>query len=146
MRDLLLAMERLLVAAAHRELSAGEIPEVIAVPPATRGPSWLRCRGGWFDVEATREVWRDVAGPDAMLFAAPGDGGHTILGYYCGSREPAALHRAFVAAVAGRSDVRAPDRYVRCRAAPGDVSDRGAWESMGRGAVTTRRLDRAGGC
>lgn len=134
MREILLAIERLLVTAADRDVAAEDIPAVLALRPAPRRAGWVRCRGGWVRPAVARRIWASLVGPDGMVFAVRADGGeHHLVAYYAaarGARGPRSLHRAFVAALGDRSDARAPDGYVCCAGAPPDIHDQAAWERM----------------
>ena len=135
MREMLLGIERLLIAASARELAADELAAITGVTPVTRGVTWVRCGKGWVDVAAAREEWQRLTKETpAMIIAedAPWDGDHRLVGYIAGPEVPdfANLHRRFVDSLVNRSDVRAPSLYRYVVAAPSEPADPAAWVSL----------------
>lgn len=135
MREMVHGFERLLVTAASRDIPSGELPAVAGVQPVRRGPDWVRCRDGYVDLAATRELWRAVAGTDAAeIFPEAVEGsGHRLVGYLCApgdDRSIADLHRDFMSAVGDSTSVRAPDWYVRTGEAPASRAERADWSGL----------------
>jgi hypothetical protein len=123
------AIERLVVAAASRDLTPNEIQDSINLA-ATRRTGWIRHGRGWVDLPATRLAWRNLVGPAGAIFADPLlDGTSRLLGYAVGAEHQgvSSLHGAFVGGLGDRSDIRAPDFYVCCSEAPSDIHDELAW-------------------
>jgi hypothetical protein len=130
-RQLLTGVEHLIVAAAAGDVARADFGGIVGVKPAVRGPEWIRCRKGFADLGAVVDVWRQTAGPDALVTAEPAaDGTSVLVGWCAGAQDIGTLHATARAAVGERLDVRTPDRYVRCRAAPADPDDAGAWRSL----------------
>jgi hypothetical protein len=130
-RELLLGIERLLMAAACRDLTAAEFSQVTGVKPVSRGEDWMRFGSDWVDVAAAGRLWRKVvgAGQSAVVWDQAPDGERRLVGYVAGEQPPGftALHRAFVAALGERSDVRAPDCYRHVARPPADPDRPASW-------------------
>lgn len=133
-REVLYGVERLLVASAARDIPVHELKQVAGVTPLVRGQGWVRCPGGYVDLNATREIWKRVAGTDvADVYAEPADPEfHRLVGYALAvdGRSVGDIHREFMSLLDRRDKVRAPDWYVRCSAAPRQTKDRTSWEGL----------------
>lgn len=130
--EILRATERLLIAAAGRDLEPEAIGGAVGLAGATRRAGWIRYERGWVHLPSARRVWSEVAGPSAALFASTSaDGATRLTGYGVGSPGGdgvRGLHAAFVKALGDRSDVRAPDLYICCSDAPAEIEDQAAWQ------------------
>ncbi|WP_324789442.1 condensation domain-containing protein [Streptomyces sp. H51] len=133
MRHVLHAVERVVTAAAHDDLEGPLLGSTLGITRVGR-PDWVPYAEGWVDLAAARRLWQEVTGDaTARLFldraTQPPDGTAELVGYLADrpARRAAELHSAFMAALGGRSDVRAPDRYVVCARAPHDPDSREAW-------------------
>jgi len=147
LRELLCGMERLLVAAACGAADSADLAQITGVTPVSRDGAWVRCGDGWVDRAATAELWREVTGTEpsrevtgtghsrevtgtghSMVGVADGE----LVGYVAGGTEPSftELHRAFVAALGLRNDVRAPDRYRWVAHPPTNPADPSAWQQV----------------
>jgi hypothetical protein len=135
MSAFLYAVERVLVAAADGELPADRWAAVAAMPSVERGAGWIRCRqDGWLDLAALGTAFAAVRGGSACeVFAHEAGTGYEVVGYTVAGPDddPAAIHERLMAALDGRTDIRCPDRYVLCTAAPRDRTDQRAWASAG---------------
>jgi hypothetical protein len=123
-------MERLLVAGAARDIPSARLSEVTGVRPAERGPGWVRCHDGYADLAATRDLWRTVVGtgPADVYTEVDGTGCHRMVAYAVApDRSIAQLHGHLISALDQRTDVRAPDWYIRCGEAPRPGADRSSW-------------------
>jgi hypothetical protein len=137
--EILLAIERVLVAAVAEDLPADRWADVCGITPVERGAGWTRCRRtGWVDLPALGALWHDVCGAMTEVFAEPrpdpaDESGHRLVGYAVAGPEDsvAERHRGFMAAVGERTDVRSPDWYVLCRSAPSDPADPASWRAAG---------------
>lgn len=133
-REVLYGVERLLVASAAQDIPAHELTQVVGVTTLVRGQGWVRCPGGYVDLDATREIWKRVAGTDAAdVYAEPaGPEFHRVVGYalVVDDRSIGDIHREFVSLLDRRGKVRAPDWYVRCSAAPRQLRDRTSWAGL----------------
>jgi hypothetical protein len=136
---ILYAVERILVAAVDEDLPADRWSQVSGLTPVDRGDGWVRCRRtGWVDLPALGEVWHDVGGGPSEVFAESrpesGDAtGHRLIGYAVAGADDSVerRHRDFMTAIDLRTDVRSPDWYVLCAAAPTDRTDPAAWRAAG---------------
>jgi hypothetical protein len=148
---LLRGIETLLVRAAFTDAPVAEVSALTGVHPVSRDSDWVRCPAGWVSLSATRQLLREVAGTDRLgLFAEPrGDGdGHELVAYLeaaPGQDATEKLHAAVVTALAGRTDVLAPDRYHLCHRAPADPADPARWRETPAFAVASGRLDQKWG-
>jgi acyl-coenzyme A synthetase/AMP-(fatty) acid ligase len=139
MPRVLAAIESIAVAAAARTVALGEVAALCDVPRLTRGPRWLRRRGGWVDVAAAKALLRGLPQIRAATVAAGAGAadGHPALTAYvypdaaAGAAGPADVHRALVAAIrdADTAAAAAPDRYVICASAPEDDDCAQAWSA-----------------
>lgn len=133
-REILRGIENLVVAAAGRDLSIDAIAGCVNVTPAARGGGWHRCGSGWVHLPAVRLMWSELIGPTGAIFMSKRSKGTSeLVAYYASDKDCAGvrtLHAEVVARLAGRSDVRAPDRYVRCFEGPPDLLDEDAWRYM----------------
>jgi hypothetical protein len=124
----------LTVASAFSDIAAGDLPAVARISAVSRGHEWVRCPGGYVDLDATRALWQRVAGTEvAEIFAEPADdGNHRLVGYAeaVDDRSVGAMHRRFVSSLDERFEVKAPDWYVRCAGSPRARTDRISWESL----------------
>jgi hypothetical protein len=133
-RRILRGIENLVIAAAGRDLSSDAIAGCVNVTPAARGSGWHRYDGGWVHLPAVRLMWSELIGPTGAIFMSKdSEGGSELVAYYASDKDCAGvriLHAEVVAWLVGRSDVRAPDRYVRCFEGPRDLLDEDAWRHM----------------
>ena len=135
MSEMLRGIERLLVAGASRDLLAEELSAIADVNPAERGPGWIECRDGHIDLAATREEWQKVARSDLAEVYAEGHEPlpQRLVAYTVSHDEPiGTLHRKLVESFRKhkRTDVRAPDWYVRCGEGRRPPTDRDSWSSL----------------
>lgn len=118
---LLLAMEHLLVESVHGAVDVREAAEAVARPEG-----WTFLDACWFDRTAVVElVARAAGGKATVTVAEEGQDAPRLLAEVevepeAATADPAALHRAVVAALAGRTDVIAPHHY-RIRTPDGDL-------------------------
>jgi len=129
---LLLAVERLLVAAARGDLEPEQVGAALAVEPIRYGPDWLlvdSCRVELPEVQrllddalapATTRIYPEVAGAPLVAYIVAG----------AGVGSPAEAHARCLAALPGRPTAIAPRHYVLWEAAPEDPADRDGWQRM----------------
>ncbi|MBP2328542.1 hypothetical protein JOF56_008927 [Kibdelosporangium banguiense] len=146
MESLLLAVERLLVAAAHSDLDAGRIREVISLDPISRGPDWTLVDSCWVDlVEAQRLLDEALAPAAARLF--PSVGGRPLVAYLVATESvstPEQAHARCMAALPNHPDALTPRHYVLCAATPLDPANLNTWHSVlsaGTGRVDQQSAD-----
>lgn len=148
MYQILRAIENLMIAAAGRDLTPDEIDRSIDLRPARSEVGWVRHKRGWVHLPALRRAWLDFLGPSAAVFAKPlSDGTFRLVAYSAtgGHESISYVHMAFVRAMGDRSDICAPDHYIRCLDAPLDMSDEHNWDrclvveqGSGRGRSRTK--------
>ena len=130
MREFLVGIERVMVAAACGTEDVDQLAEVSGVTPAPRGPAWIRRDDAWVDLTASRRLWQHVAGTDAAaLVAGSSAGDNRLVGYLAAPGRPDfhQLHRVCVKALNERSDVRTPDLYRWVAKTPVEPTDPVAW-------------------
>ncbi len=132
-REILRGIENLVIAAAGRDLSIDAIAGCVDVTPADRG-GWHRYGSGWVDLPAVRLMWSELIGPTGAIFMSKrGEGTAELVAYYASDKagvDVRTMHAEVVARLVGRSDVRAPDRYVRCFEGPPDFLDENEWRQL----------------
>ncbi|MCW6005996.1 hypothetical protein K1W54_15620 [Micromonospora sp. CPCC 205371] len=132
MRALLLAVERLLVAAAEEDLDHERVGRIIDLPPLDRGPGWLLIDSCWVELAEVQRLLDAALGP-AVARVFPVAGGRTLVAYLAAdgpARSPEEAHSRCMAALAGRHTAMAPQHYVVCATAPADPADAGAWTDV----------------
>src|ERR1700677_1717197 len=126
--SVLLAVERLLVAAAHGDVPGSRIPEVIALEPLT-DPDRILVDYCWVDVaDVQRLVEEAIAPAVAHVFASAGD--RPLVSYLTATddvRTPEQAHARCMAALAHHPTAITPRHYVICRTAPAAPADPAAW-------------------
>ena len=129
LESVLLAVERLLVAAARSDVPGGRMPEVIGLEPVTGSPDRILVDCCWVDVaDVQRLVERAVAPGVARVFASAG--GRPLVAYLAATdavRTPEQVHARCMAALTDHPTAITPRHYVVCRTAPSDPSDPAAW-------------------
>jgi hypothetical protein len=123
MRQLLSGIERVLISVALTEPAVTDLGEISGVTPVDRTATWHRQGEGWVDVAACQLTWQQVSGAGAaahVLVDESGPSGTSLVGYLAAADSPdfRMLHRQFVSAIGGRSDVQAPRIYRWVAAAP----------------------------
>jgi hypothetical protein len=132
MESLLLAVERLLVAAAHSDLDTGQMREAIDLNPISRGPDWLLVDSCWVDLaEVQRLLDKALAPAAARLF--PSVGGQPLVAYLVATesvRTPEQAHARCLAALPNHPTALAPRHYVLCGATPLDPANLTSWNTV----------------
>jgi hypothetical protein len=127
LESVLLAVERLLAAAAHGDVAYGRMPEIIGLEPIA-GTRVLvdHC---WVDVADVQRLVDDAVGPAAArVFASAG--GRPLVAHLTATgdiRTPEQAHARCMAALARHPTAITPRYYVICRTAPSDLADPAAW-------------------
>lgn len=143
--DLLGGVERLLVrAAVDGEVDLGKVAEVCGLEPVTRPSDWVRVGPDWFSPAAVAQVVRTATGADHVAVDSAGEteAGAAVTAYVvppAGAITPQSVHKQVMAALAGRTDVIAPHRYVLCAEPPGEPGDLGSWRRCPRSHEGTGR-------
>ncbi|MET7396523.1 condensation domain-containing protein [Dactylosporangium sp. NPDC005572] len=129
-RDLLLALERLLVAAADGDLGHDAAVTVTGLAPIERPPGWLLVDNCWVDLADIQCLLDEALAPAvSRVFAdAAGD---PLVAYVAGDvSTPAEVHRRCLARLPGRHAAMTPRRYVICQRAPENVASLEAWRDQ----------------
>jgi hypothetical protein len=128
MESVLLAVERLLAAAAHGDIPYSRMPEVIELEPLADQDRIL-ADSCWVDVAAVQCLVKEAVAPAAAhVFASAG--GLPLVAYLTATdavRTPGQAHARCMAALANHPTAITPSHYVICRTAPPDPSDLTAW-------------------
>jgi hypothetical protein len=129
LESVLLAVERLLVAAAHGDVVYGRIPGLIGLEPLAGTPDRILVDHCWVDVaDVQRLVDEAVAPVVARVFASAGE--HSLVAYLAATgtvRTPEQAHARCMAVLAHHPTAITPRHYVICRTAPPDPPDPAAW-------------------
>lgn len=140
---LLLALERLLVAAADSDLEPPQMARVLGLAALTPGPDWLRVDSCWVELSEVQRLLDDALAPaQAQIF--PVVDGRPLVAYVAGDavRTPQEAHARCMAALPSRHTAIAPRYYILCDTAPENPTDLAGWRSVrdegsGRITVTT---------
>jgi hypothetical protein len=126
--SVLLAVERLLVAAAHGDVPGSRIPEIIALEPLA-GPDRILADNCWVDIAAVQRLVEEAIAPAvAQVFASAG--GRPLVACLAATddvRTPEQAHARCMAALADHPTAITPRHYIICRTAPADPADPAAW-------------------
>ncbi len=127
-------LERLLLAAADRDVPMSELPQVSGIEPVRRGPDWARIDSCWIELPAVRALVQDAtAAPIAEVFIEDG-----LLTAYISApattaadvSTPHAAHLACMQLLPDRYNAMAPGRYVFVHGIPDDPTDARSWRTL----------------
>ncbi len=128
----LLAVERLLVAAAHGDVPAGRVPEATGLEPIAGGPDRIVADHCWVCLADVQRLAEDALAPAAArVFASVG--GVPLVAYLTATSDiqtPEQAHISCMTALARHPTAITPRHYVICPAAPAnpaDSDDPAAW-------------------
>ena len=125
----LLAVERLLVAAAPGDVAAGQVPEAIGLEPIAASPDRVLADSCWVSVADVQRLVEEAAAPAvARVFASAG--GRPLVACLTATdavRTPEQAHARCMAALARHPTAITPQHYVICPTAPPDPADLAAW-------------------
>ena len=127
--SVLLAVERLLVAAARGDVAGGRMPEVIGLEPLAGTPHRILVDYCWVDVADVQRLVDDAIAP-AVARVFPSAGGRPLVAHLAATdtiRTPEQAHARCMAALADHPTAITPRHYVICRTAPSDPADPTAW-------------------
>jgi hypothetical protein len=129
LESVLLAVERLLVAAAHGDVPGIRMPGLIGLEPLPGTPHRILIDHCWVDIADVQRLVDDAVAPAvARVFASAGGRPLVALLAAIGDiRTPEQAHARCMAVLAHHPTAIAPRHYVICRTAPSDPSDPGAW-------------------
>jgi hypothetical protein len=129
LESVLLAVERLLVAAAHGDVPSGQMPGLIGLEPLTGSPHRILVDHCWVDVAAVQRLVDEAVAPAvARVFASAGD--HPLVAYLTATgtiQTPEQAHARCMTALADHPTAITPRHYHICRTAPPDPTDPAAW-------------------
>jgi hypothetical protein len=129
LKSVLLAVERLLVAAAHGDVAYRQIPALIGLEPLPGPPDRILVDHCWVDIADVQRLVDDAAAPAVThVFAAAG--GRPLVACLTATddiRTPEQAHARCMAALAHHPTAITPRHYVICRTAPPDPADPAAW-------------------
>ena len=125
----LLAVERLLVAAAPGDVPGGQVPEAIGLEPVAGSPDRVLADSCWVGVADVQRLVDEAAAPAvARVFASAG--GRPLVAYLEATdavQTPEQAHARCMAALARHPTAITPGYYVICPTAPADPADLAAW-------------------
>jgi hypothetical protein len=145
LESVLLAVERLLVTAAHGDVPASRIPEIIGLESLPATPDRILIDSCWVDVAAVQRLLDDAVAPAvARVFASAGE--RPLVAHLTATdaiRTPEQAHARCMAALARHPTAITPRHYVISRTAPPDPADPAAWPpplatGTGRAATHSR--------
>jgi hypothetical protein len=132
LESVLLAVERLLVAAAHGDVPAGQMPGIIGLESFAGTPDRILVDHCWVDVAAVQRLVEDAVAPAvARVFAT--DAGRPLVARLVATdtaRTPEQAHARCMAALEHHPAVITPRYYLICPtspSAPSDPADPAAW-------------------
>jgi hypothetical protein len=129
---LLLAMERLLVAAAHGNLDHPRIRDAVQIEPILRGSDWVRTDSQWVELTEIQRLLDEALAPArARIFVQ--EGGEQLVAYVEATdslRTPEEAHARCMALLPAHPAAMTPQRYVICEVLPSDLNDPTAWRGV----------------
>jgi hypothetical protein len=129
LESVLLAVERLLVAAAHGDLPGGRMPGLIGLEPLAGTPHRILVDHCWVDVTGVQRLVDDALAP-AVAYVFASAGGRPLVAHLTATdtvRTPEQAHARCMAVLAHHPTAITPRHYIICRTAPPDPSDPAAW-------------------
>jgi hypothetical protein len=129
LESVLLAVERLLVAAAHGDVPAAGMPGLIGLEPLGGAPGRILIDHCWVDVAAVQRLVDDAVAPAAAHVFASADGRPLVacLAATDAVRTPEQAHARCMAVLACHPTAITPRHYVICPTAPADPADPAGW-------------------
>jgi hypothetical protein len=127
--SVLLAVERLLVAAAHGDVPASRMPEIIGLAPFAGTPQRILVDHCWVEVANVQRLLDEAIAPAVTWVFASADG-RPLVAYLTATdavHTPEQAHARCLAALEHHVTAITPRHYVICRTAPPDPSDPSAW-------------------
>jgi hypothetical protein len=125
----LLAIERLLAAAAHGDVPGARIHALIGLEPLTGTPGRILVDHCWVDLAAVQRLLDDAVTPAVAHVFASADG-HPLVAHLTATgtiRTPEQAHARCMTALTRHPTAITPRHYVICRTAPSDPADPAAW-------------------
>jgi hypothetical protein len=129
LESVLLAVERLLVAAADGDVPSGRMPEIIALEPLADSPDRILVDSSWVNPADVQRLVNDAVAPAvAHVFTTAGE--RPLVAHLTATddiRTPERAHARCMAALTDHPTAITPRHYVICRTAPSDLADLAAW-------------------
>ncbi|HZR54233.1 MAG TPA: hypothetical protein VFB06_32630 [Streptosporangiaceae bacterium] len=128
LESVLLAVERLLAAAAHGDVAGHRMAALIGLEPLT-GPDRILIDHSWIDIADVQRLVDDAVAPAAAHVFGPADG-RSLVAYLAATDAigtPGQAHARCMAALTRHPTAITPRYYVICRTAPPDPADHAAW-------------------
>ena len=129
LESLLLAIERLLVAAAHGDVASDRIPGLIGLEPLAGIPDRILADSCWVGVADVQRLVDEAVTP-AVTHVFASAGGRPLVAYLTATdavRTPEQAHARCMDVLAHHPTAITPRHYVICRTAPSDPADLTAW-------------------
>jgi hypothetical protein len=129
LESVLLAVERVLVAAAHGDVTDARLPGLIGLEPLTGTPDRILVDHCWVDVADIQHLVDDAVAPAAAHVFASADGRPLVahLAATDAIQTPEQAHDRCMSVLAHHPTAITPRHYVICRTAPADPADLTAW-------------------
>jgi hypothetical protein len=125
----LLAIERLLAAAARDDVADGRMPGIIGLEPIAGTPDRILADHCWVDVASVQRLVDDAVAPAvARVFASAG--GRPLAAHLAATdavATPEQAHARCMDVLARHPTAITPGHYVICRTAPSNPADPTAW-------------------
>lgn len=124
----LLAVERLLVAAAEDDLSPGEMSGIIDLPRTERGDDWLHLDSCWVHLPEVQRLLDDTLAP-ARIFAEVDD--RPLVAYVAATdavTTPEQAHARCMSRLPAHPAAMTPRHYVLCHGTPTTPHDLSSWQ------------------
>ena len=131
LESVLLAVERVLAAAAHGDVPAARMPGFIGLEPLTGTPDRILVDHCWIEVADVQRLVDQAVAPAVTHVFASADGRPLVacLTATDAVRTPQQAHTRCMAALAQHPVAITPSYYVICRSAPSNPADATAWSS-----------------
>jgi hypothetical protein len=129
LESVLLAVERLLVAAAHGDVAGHRMPEIIGLEPFAATPHRILADHCWVDVANVQRLADEALAP-AVTRVFPSADGRPLAAYLTATddiRTPQQAHARCMTALGHHPTAITPRHYVICHTAPPDPADPTAW-------------------
>jgi hypothetical protein len=129
LESLLLAIERLLAAAAHGDVPGSQMPGLIGLQPIPGTPDRILIDHCWVDVADVQRLVDEATAPAIARVFATADGRPLVahLAATAAIRTPQQAHARCMAILAHHPTAITPRHYVICTIAPNDPANPGAW-------------------
>jgi len=143
LESVLLAVERLLAAAAHKDVPGSQMPAFIGLEPLPGTLGRILIDYSWVDIADVQRLVDDAIAP-AVSHVFASAGGRPLVACLTATdtvRTPEQAHARCMAALAHHPTAITPRHYVICRTAPSDPADPTAWPAplaTGTGRDRTR--------